>query len=100
MGNIYTEKEAFCKDNEALGTAIPHTSDTTVLAAPLQIGKHTVPNRLACQAMEGCDGTATGEPDELTVRRYDRFATGGAGLIWFEATAVMPEARAVWMMPT
>jgi 2,4-dienoyl-CoA reductase-like NADH-dependent reductase (Old Yellow Enzyme family) len=44
--------------------------------------------------MEGCDGTTGGSPDELTIRRYDRFATGGAGLIWFEATAVMPEARA------
>ena len=44
--------------------------------------------------MEGCDGTADGSPDELTVRRYDRFAKGGAGMIWFEATAVMKEARA------
>ena len=27
--------------------------------------------------MEGCDGTAGGSPDELTLRRYDRFAKGG-----------------------
>ena len=53
-----------------------------------------VPNRLACQAMEGCDGTSGGSPDVLTKRRYERFALGGAGLIWFEATAVMEEGRA------
>ena len=51
-------------------------------------------NRLACQAMEGCDGTPDGSPNVLTKRRYARFAKGGAGIIWFEATAVMEEARA------
>jgi NADPH-dependent glutamate synthase beta subunit-like oxidoreductase/2,4-dienoyl-CoA reductase-like NADH-dependent reductase (Old Yellow Enzyme family) len=44
--------------------------------------------------MEGCDGKADGSPDELTFRRYRRFAAGGAGLIWMEATAVVEEARA------
>jgi len=44
--------------------------------------------------MEGCDGTPEGRPDTLTKRRYDRFARGGAGLIWFEATAVVFEGRA------
>jgi len=44
--------------------------------------------------MEGCDGDAEGRPGKLTIRRYDRFAAGGAGLIWLEATAVVPEGRA------
>ena len=44
--------------------------------------------------MEGCDGAGDGTPGELTVRRYHRFAHGGPGLIWFEATAILPEARA------
>ena len=44
--------------------------------------------------MEGCDGTYDGAPDELTKRRYLRFARGGAGIIWFEATAVLGEGRA------
>ena len=79
MNSIYTEKQSFYKETEALNTGIPHTSHLSVLASPIDICGHTVPNRLACQAMEGCDGTATGEPDALTVRRYDRFATGGAG---------------------
>jgi 2,4-dienoyl-CoA reductase (NADPH2) len=44
--------------------------------------------------MEGCDGDAEGRPGKLTFRRYERFAAGGAGLIWAEATAVVPEGRA------
>lgn len=38
--------------------------------------------------------TPNGQPDELVYRRYQRFGRGGAGLIWFEATAVVPEGRA------
>ncbi len=44
--------------------------------------------------MEGCDGTPGGSPDELTIRRYLRFAKGGVGTVWFEATACMEEGRA------
>ena len=33
-------------------------------------------------------------PSELTWRRYERFARGGAKLVWFEATAVCREGRA------
>ncbi len=51
-------------------------------------------NRIAIQPMEGCDGTRDGKPDELTIRRYDRFARSGAALIWEEATAVCEEGRA------
>ena len=91
---VYTSAEEFRKQNEELGTGLPFSEDTAVLAAPLTVGSRTVPNRLACQAMEGCDGTPGGSPDALTRRRYDRFARGGAGLIWFEATAVMEEGRA------
>jgi len=44
--------------------------------------------------MEGCDGDAQGRPERLPYRRYDRFAAGGAGLIWADAIAVIHEARA------
>ncbi|MBE6956517.1 MAG: flavin oxidoreductase/NADH oxidase [Ruminococcaceae bacterium] len=91
---VYTTAQEFFAQNEGLGLNLPYSENTDLLAAPLSVGKLTIPNRLACQAMEGCDGTADGSPDELTVRRYDRFAAGGAGLIWFEATAVLPEGRA------
>ena len=43
--------------------------------------------------MEGCDGKRNGAIDELTRRRYLRFARSGAGIIWFEATAVCAEGR-------
>jgi 2,4-dienoyl-CoA reductase-like NADH-dependent reductase (Old Yellow Enzyme family) len=44
--------------------------------------------------MEGCDGKLDGKPDELTYRRYGRFARGGAGLLWVEAAAVVNGGRA------
>ncbi len=50
-------------------------------------------NRLAVHPMEGFDSEPDGAPGEMTARRYDRFSRGGAGLFWFEATAVLPEAR-------
>ena len=77
-----------------LGLYLPIATDLSPLSRPVPIGAHRVPNALAIHPMEGCDGTADGRPDELTVRRYLRFARGGAGLLWFEATAVMAEARA------
>jgi len=43
--------------------------------------------------MEGCDAGSNGSPTELTYRRYERFASGGAGMIWVEAAAVVSEGR-------
>ena len=76
------------------GCSFPFSEDISVLSESVSIGTRTAPNRIVYQAMEGCDGTASGEPDELTRRRYLRFAKGGAGIIWYEATAVLPEGRA------
>jgi len=73
---------------------IPLAEDVQFLRAPLSIGPLTARNRLAIQPMEGCDGTRGGQPGELTLRRYKRFAAGGAGLIWFEAVAIIHEGRA------
>ena len=64
------------------------------LTRPVRVGLVTVGNSMCIHPMEGCDGTLDGTPDELTIRRYDRFATGGAKLIWFEATAVRADGRA------
>ncbi len=68
--------------------------DAGPLAQELRIGQHALSNRLAVHPMEGCDGNLDGTPGELTSRRWQRFAEGGAALIWGEATAVVPEARA------
>ena len=85
------EWEALC---QASDLKMPYSEETAILAAPFKILNKTAPNRCAYQAMEGCDGTRGGSPDDLTKRRYMRFAKGGAGVIWFEATAVLEEGRA------
>jgi 2,4-dienoyl-CoA reductase (NADPH2) len=78
----------------ALGLDIPMADDVSVLAEPVPVAGRTIPNAMAIQPMEGCDGTADGAPGPLTFRRYERFGAGGAGLLWFEACAVVPEGRA------
>jgi 2,4-dienoyl-CoA reductase-like NADH-dependent reductase (Old Yellow Enzyme family) len=74
-----------------------------VLARKVPVGGTTVGNSLAIHPMEGCDGEPDGRPGELTWRRYERFAAGGAKLLWFEATAVSNEGRAntrqIWIAP-
>ena len=50
-------------------------------------------NRLAIHPMEAFDAELDGSPGELTARRYKRFAESGAGLIWFEATAVQEDGK-------
>jgi NADPH-dependent glutamate synthase beta subunit-like oxidoreductase/2,4-dienoyl-CoA reductase-like NADH-dependent reductase (Old Yellow Enzyme family) len=77
-----------------LGLDLKLSGDPSPLAEPLRAGDFTIPNRMVVLPMEGCDGTAGGAPDELTFRRYRRFAGGGAGLLWVEATAVVEEGRA------
>ncbi len=93
-GKVYLNYQDFKEQNEKLNTNLLYSEDISILSKELEIAGKKIPNRLVCQAMEGCDGTFDGSPDELTKRRYDRFAKGGAGLIWFEATAVMKEGRA------
>lgn len=78
----------------ALDAFLPLQEDLSPLLAPLNIGGKTLANRMAFQPMEGTDGTEDGRPGELTIRRYHRFAKGGAALIWFEAVATAPEVRA------
>lgn len=94
MQKVYTSADEFVKQNKELKSDLPFTNDISVLRVPITVCGKTVPNRLVCQAMEGCDGKADGSPDVLTRRRYERLARGGAGMIWFEATAVMEEGRA------
>jgi 2,4-dienoyl-CoA reductase-like NADH-dependent reductase (Old Yellow Enzyme family) len=65
------------------------------LAAPIEIDERlTAPNRFAILPMEGWDGTIDGKPSAAVERRWHRLATSGAGLLWGEATAVVPEGRA------
>ncbi len=81
------------QDIESLGVSIPISSDLTRLGTEVKVNRGVIPNRLATHPMEGCDGLDDGSPGELTFRRYERFAAGGAGLIWLEAVAVTPLGR-------
>lgn len=69
-----------------LGLTIPVEENVSVLAQPLNVGGKRMPNRFCAQPITGCDGTPEGAPGELTRRRYERYAAGGFGLIWVEAT--------------
>jgi hypothetical protein len=79
---------------EELGLALPFRADIGVLLQPIAVSGRVVPNRIVAQPMEGCDGGLTGAPGDLTRRRYLRIARGGSGVIWFEATSALAEARA------
>lgn len=85
-----------------IGADIP-VDETVDPAGPLSEPVHitdsgagtlTSPNGFAILPMEGWDGTADGRPTDLVRRRWERFANSGAGLVWAEATAVVPEGRA------
>ena len=92
--NTYTDPRVFLEQNAALGAGIPYTEDLSVLKQSLTVGSCVIPNRLCCQPMESCSALPDNTPDEITLRHYRMFAEGGAGLVWLEATAVLPEAKA------
>ena len=65
------------------------------LAQPIEVDGVRVGNRCCILPMEGWDGTADGEPSDLTRRRWRNFGISGAKLIWGgEAVAVRAEGRA------
>ena len=77
-----------------LGVTLPISTELAGLGAPLEgIGSVRAPNRFAVHPMEGFDSNPDGGPGPLSFRRYLRYARGGFGLIWMEATAVLHEAR-------
>ncbi len=91
----YRTADALLAAAETAGVKLPYRENLSVLAKPCRIGESNVflKNRLTVHPMEGFDSTPDGAPGELTIRRCDRFATGGAGLIWLEAVTVVEEGR-------
>jgi NADPH-dependent glutamate synthase beta subunit-like oxidoreductase/2,4-dienoyl-CoA reductase-like NADH-dependent reductase (Old Yellow Enzyme family) len=79
---------------ESLSVYVPADEDISVLTRPVKIGSLTAANAMAVNPMEGADGDGRGRPCELTFRRYERFAAGGAGILWAEAIAVVRQGRA------
>ena len=76
-----------------LNLKIPINSEAKILQESVKLENKTIPNRLSIQPMEGFDANLDGAPSKLTYRRYKRYARGGAGLIWFESTAINDDCR-------
>ncbi|MBY9015646.1 MAG: flavin oxidoreductase/NADH oxidase [Candidatus Lokiarchaeota archaeon] len=72
---------------------LPINASTENLKKRIQSKHFIIPNRISIQPMEGFDAKPNGTPSELTFRRYNRYSKGGAGLIWFEATAISEDCR-------
>ena len=90
----FANREALREKITELGCDITLREDLSALHTPVQVGGKTAPNAIAVLPMEGCDWTEDGSLSDLAERRYLRFAAGGAGLLWWEACAVVPEGRA------
>ncbi|MDF2925586.1 MAG: NADH-flavin oxidoreductase [Paenibacillaceae bacterium] len=90
----FHDADELSREIRSMNLNIPMAADTEALKRKPKVGGRELPNSMAVHPMEGCDGNRDGSPGELTVRRYKRFAAGGAGLLWFEAVAVVPEGRA------
>lgn len=90
----YASVEQVVEDARRMGLDLHFSGNLQVLTNRVRVGGTILPNALAVHPMEGSDGRKDGAPGELTLRRYDRFSRGGAGLIWFEAVSVVPEGRA------
>ncbi len=87
--NIYDLKN----DIKKLELNIPVTDDVYTLKESITLNGKKIPNRLCANPMEGYNAKDNGNLSDLTYRRYKRLSSGGAGLIWVEATAVVPEGR-------
>ena len=90
--------DAFARHLDATGIALAfdhELSDPSPLAAPFRFNGIQVGNRFCILPMEGWDGTADGQPSDLTRRRWRHFGQSGAKLIWGgEAVAVRHDGRA------
>jgi 2,4-dienoyl-CoA reductase-like NADH-dependent reductase (Old Yellow Enzyme family) len=89
----YKTKEELLKKALELGIELPYLEDITPLFQPDHIEGFPVQNRLVVQPMEGYDSESDGAPSFLTRRRYLRYASGGSGMIWYEAVSVSWEGR-------
>ncbi|MFQ5834537.1 MAG: FAD-dependent oxidoreductase [bacterium] len=90
---LYRNLVELKKDIEKMRVNIPIAEDIYLLKKSVMVNNKEIPNSLCVNPIEGRDGKDDGSPGELTYRRYRRFASGGAGMIWIEATAVTSEGR-------
>ncbi len=69
------------------------SKNTEAYKKKVKIGEKIVPNSIATLPMEGGDATKSGEPTDLTYRKYEKIAKGGSGLIWIEAVSISEDGR-------
>jgi 2,4-dienoyl-CoA reductase-like NADH-dependent reductase (Old Yellow Enzyme family) len=89
----YKTREDLIKKAADLGFSLPFSDDITPLFQSIKLARVSIANRIAVQPMEGYDSENNGSPSELTKRRYLRYASGGSGIIWYEAVSVIREGR-------
>ena len=91
----YRTEEELLSAAESQGAPLSLSHDLSALKTPLAVpgSDVTLKNRLTVHPMEGFDSLPDGGPGELTLRRIRRMASGGAGLVWAEATAVTEDGR-------
>jgi 2,4-dienoyl-CoA reductase-like NADH-dependent reductase (Old Yellow Enzyme family) len=73
---------------------INFSEDFSPLQREVRIGNKTAVNAFAVLPMEGCDSNPDGSPSDLVKRRYNRLASGGYSLVWWEANAITEESKA------
>ena len=100
--NMMTAEEFRAKADQA-GYDLPVSSDLRALREPCMAGGRRLENSMAVQPLEGLDAAENGAPSSLTLARYEKLAAQGAGILWVEATAVVPEGRdslrQLWLHP-
>src|SRR5512136_2774794 len=89
----YKTKEALLSKARELDFIMPFSDDVSPLFEPVSLGGFTIANRLVVQPMEGYDSEPNGTPSWLSERRYLRYASGGSGIIWYEAVSVTEDGR-------
>ena len=90
MGN---DVNRFVQAMETQGLKFPISEDVSILGQPIMLGDKEIPNRMCIHPLEGFDGTLEGAPSDLIFRRYDRYARGGAGMLWYESITISDDGR-------
>lgn len=90
----YENIEELRQDAKKNDYFLPVSQNKGQLSKSEKIGDKSAPNGLCVNPMEGRDADGDGGPSASTFRRYRRFAAGGAGIIWVEATAVKESGKA------
>ena len=99
----YKSREQLQENASEMRCRLPFNEDLSLLFKPLDVRGKRIANRMAVHPMEGCDAGPDGSPGLLTLKRYLRYAEGGSGLIWFEASSVSESGRSspaqLWLHP-